>query len=88
MHDPSVDLHWRMCAAEELCQLGYADVGVVRVHKIIIETGYIPTAEETREVALLHRIWASGQTLTSLGYFDTDMQTGTILADLEVKGHA
>lgn len=90
MHDPAVDLHLWIKAADELCRAGLGDIPTVRTIKIIIETGYIPTPEELQEVILLQRIWASGHTLTSLGYFDKPLAecTGYLLADLQVKGHA
>jgi hypothetical protein len=90
MHEPTVDLGLRMYAAERLCHAGLGDIGVVRVHKIIIDAGYVPTPEEWQEVQLLHRIWASGHTLTSLAYFDNwePGQSGYLLADMRTKGNA
>jgi hypothetical protein len=91
MHDPSVDLHLRMQAAEELCRAGLGDIPHVCTLRIVIEGGlpgeYIPTDLEAREVALLQRIYNSGQTLTSLGYFDTPGPLSpTILGGLPIKG--
>jgi hypothetical protein len=91
MHDPSTDLMLRIKAADELCRAGLGDIGAVRTLTIVIEGGlpatYVPTAEEAQEVALLERIWASGQTLTSLGFFDGDPPySRTILAGLPTKG--
>jgi hypothetical protein len=89
MHDSTLDLHDRMVAAEELCSAGLGNIGTIHTLRIVIEggLGYIPTAEEASEVALLERIWASGQTLTSLGYFDgPGPYSGKILAKLPIKG--
>jgi hypothetical protein len=91
MHDPTVDLHLRMQAAEGLCRAGLGDIGTIHTLRIVIEGGlpgeYIPTDLEAREVALVQRIWDSGQTLTSLGYFDTPGPLSpTILAGLPIKG--
>ena len=92
MHDPTVALQIRIWAADELCRAGLDDIGTVRVLRVVIEGGmpYQPTTDEQQEVALLHRIWASGQTLTSLGYFDKPLEelTGYLLADMPVKGRA
>jgi hypothetical protein len=89
MHDPTVDLHDRMVAAEDLCRLGLGDIGVIQTLTIIITggIGYQPTAEEAQEVDLLQQIWNSGETLTSLGFFDGDPPySRTILAGLPIKG--
>ena len=53
MHDPTVDLHDRMTAAEELCRAGLGDIGTIRTLRIVIEggLGYTPTPEEASEVA-------------------------------------
>lgn len=89
MHDPTVDLHDRMTAAEELCRLGLGDIGTIRTLRIVLNNpmGYQPTPEEASEVDLVQRIWSSGQTLTSLGFFDGDPPySRTILAGLPTKG--
>jgi hypothetical protein len=89
MHDPTVDLHDRMIAAEELCRLGLGDIGTIRTLRVVLNNpiGYQPTEEEREEVQLVERIWASGQTLTSLGYFDTPGPLSpTILGGLPTKG--
>jgi hypothetical protein len=91
MHDRTVDLHLRMQAAEELCRLNLGNIGAIHTLRIVIEGGlpgeYIPTDLEAREVALLQRIYNSGQTLTSLGYFDTPGPLSpTILGGLPTKG--
>ena len=48
MHDPTVDLHDRMVAAEELCRQGLGDIGTIRTLTIVITggIGYQPTEEE------------------------------------------
>ena len=89
MHDPTADLHHRIDAAEYLCSLGLGDIGVIRTLKIVITggLGYQPTAEEQEEVDLVQHIWNSGETLTSLGFFDGDPPySRTILAGLPIKG--
>jgi hypothetical protein len=88
MHDPAVDLGLRIRAADELCRAGLGNIGTIRTLRVVIDAGYVPTAEEWHEVTLLQRIWNSGQTLTSLGYFDSDHSDGRILVDIPVKGHA
>jgi hypothetical protein len=78
-----------MVAAEELCRQGLGDIGTIRTLKIVMTggLGYIPTEEEWEEVKLLEHIWASGETLTSLGYFDgPGPYSGKILARLPIKG--
>jgi hypothetical protein len=90
MHDKTVDLGLRMDAAEELCRQGLGDIGTIRTLKIVMTggVGYQPTAEEWEEVKLVQAIWNSGQTLTSLGYFDgPGPYSGKILARLPIKGH-
>jgi hypothetical protein len=86
MHDSSVDLMNRIEAAGKLVSAGLGDIPHVRTLHIHIDCGYIPTAEELREVLLLQRIYASGQTLTSLGWDGSPMRY--ILSDMQVKGHA
>ena len=89
MHDKTVDLHDRMVAAYELCRQGLGDIGIIRTLKIVITggLGYIPTEEEQQEVDLVQHIWNSGETLTSLGFFDGDPPySRTILAGLPIKG--
>jgi hypothetical protein len=90
MHDPAIALHIRIHAAGQLCRAGLGDLPHVRTIKIIIDAGYIPTPEEWEEVRLLQRIYDSGQTLTSLGYFDKPLSecTGYLLADMPAKGQA
>jgi hypothetical protein len=89
MHDPTLDLHDRMVAAEELCRQGLGDIGTIHTLRIVLTggIGYQPTAEEWEEVHLVQRIWDSGQTLTSLGFFDgPGPYSGKILARLPIKG--
>lgn len=90
MRDQTLALQTRINAAGDLCRAGLGDIGTVRTLHIVIETGYIPTDIEVREILLLFRIWASGQTrqtLTSIGYFDDPPSSG-LIADMPVKGHA
>jgi hypothetical protein len=89
MHSPTMDLGLRIKAADYLCRLGLGDIGAVRVLKIVITggVGYQPTAEEQQEVDLVHHLWNSGHTLTSLGFFDGEPPySRTILAGLPIKG--
>jgi hypothetical protein len=59
MHSPTVDLHDRMVAAEELCRQGLGDIGAIRTLKIVIEggLGYIPTAERSRAPGTHLGLW-------------------------------
>jgi hypothetical protein len=89
MHSPTMDLGLRMNAAEKLCRVGLGDIGAIRTLTIVITggLGYQPTAEEQQEVDLLQQIWNSGETLTSLGFFDGDPPySRTILGGLPIKG--
>ena len=89
MRDQSLELMSRIEAAGKLVYAGLGDIPHIRTLHVIINAGYIPTDIELREVLLLQRIWASGQTLTSLGYFDGDHpRTGYLLTDMAIKGHA
>jgi hypothetical protein len=87
MHDKTKDLGLRMNAAEKLCRAGLGHIGTIHTLRIIIEGGLPFTAEEWHEAMLMQQIWNSGETLTSLGFFDGDPPySRTILAGLPVKG--